>query len=74
MGDFSTDFFFKAMRVHARKGPTLPCASQSGEIALAGSRRMGSTLVAAPVLFAHAVVIESKIYIIITLIDAHYHA
>jgi hypothetical protein len=31
-------------------------ASHSGEIALSGSRRLRSTLVAAPVLFAHAVV------------------
>ena len=46
---------------HARKGLVLPRASHSGEIALAGSRRLRSTLAAAPVLFAQAVVIVAKI-------------
>ena len=43
----------KAERVHALKEP---CASHSSEIALAGSRRLRSTLAAAPVIFTHAVV------------------
>ncbi len=34
--------------------------SHSGEIALAGSRHLGSTLAAAPVLFAHVVVTITK--------------
>ncbi len=42
--------------VHVLNGLVLPRASHSGEIALAGSRRLRSTLAAAPVLFAHAVV------------------
>jgi hypothetical protein len=50
----STGVFSNACgRVHAPKGLALPRASQSGEIA--GSRRLRSTLAAAPVLFAHAV-------------------
>ncbi len=47
--------------VHALKGLALLRASHSGEIALVGSRRLRSTLVAAPVLFAHAIVTEIKI-------------
>ena len=43
------------------KGLALPRASHSGEIALAGSSRLRSTLAAAPVLFAHAVVTETTI-------------
>ena len=38
----------------ALKGRVQPRASHCGEIALAGSRRLRSTLVALPVLFAHA--------------------
>ncbi len=38
--------------VRALKGLVLPRASHSGEIALAGSRRLCSTLAAVPVLFA----------------------
>ncbi len=44
----------------AKKGLALPCASHSGEIALAGSRRLRSTLAAAPVRFARAVVAVAK--------------
>ncbi len=52
----------KAVCVHALKRLGLPRASHSGEIALAGSRRLRSTLAAAPFLFAHAVatVAENK--------------
>ena len=46
--------------MRALKGLALPRASYSGEIALAGSRGLHSTLVAAPVLFAHAAVTEAK--------------
>ena len=46
--------------MRARKGLVLPRASHSGEIAMAGSRRLRSMLVAAPVLFAHAVVHSSN--------------
>ncbi len=46
--------------VRALKGLALPRASHSSEIALSGSRRLRSTLAAAPVLFAHAVVTEAK--------------
>ncbi len=42
--------------VHALKGMGLPRSSHSSEIALAGSRRLRSTLAAAPVCFAHALV------------------
>ena len=56
-GDYSTNSS-KAECVRAQKGLALPRASHSGEIALAGSRRLRSTLAAAPVLFAHAVVTE----------------
>jgi hypothetical protein len=52
---------FKAEGVHAQKGLALPRASHSGEIALAGLYRLRSTLTAAPVLFAHAVVTETEI-------------
>ena len=45
---------------HAIKELALLCASHSGEIALAGSRRLRFTLVAVPVLFAHAVVTVAK--------------
>ncbi len=38
------------------KDLALPRTSHSGEIALPGSRRLRSTLAAAPVLFAHAIV------------------
>ena len=51
----------------------LPRACHSGEIALAGSRRLHSTLAAAPVLFAHDVVTVAEIDRIITPI-AHNHA
>lgn len=46
--------------VHALKGLALPRVSHSGEIALSGSRRLRSTLAAAPVLFARAVVTAAK--------------
>ncbi len=45
----------QCVRVHALEGLAL-CASHSGEIALVGSRHLRATLVAAPVLFAHAAV------------------
>jgi hypothetical protein len=50
--DFSTNIFHKAVA----------CArtQRTGEIALAGSRRLRSTLAAVPVLFAHAVVTDTK--------------
>jgi hypothetical protein len=46
--------------VCALKGVVLLGASYSGKIALAGSCRLRSTLAAAPVLFAHAVVTVAK--------------
>ncbi len=46
--------------VHTLKGLALPCVSHSGEIALAGSRRLRSTLAVAPVLFVHAVATVAK--------------
>jgi hypothetical protein len=46
--------------VRALKGLALPRASHSSESTLSGSRRLRSTLVAAPVLFAHAVVTVAK--------------
>ena len=58
-GDYST-YFTKSKSVHTLKGLALPRACHFGEIALAGSRRLHSTLAAAPVLFAHAVVTEIK--------------
>jgi hypothetical protein len=53
-------YFTKSKSVHTLKGLALPRPCQSGEIALAGSRRLRSTLAAAPVLFAHAVVTKIK--------------
>ncbi len=47
--------------VHTLKGLALPRASHSGEIALAGSRRLRSTLAAAPVLFVHAATLQKLI-------------
>ncbi len=58
-GGYST-YFTKSKSVHTLKGLALPRACHSGKIALAGSRRLRSMLVAAPVLFAHAVVTEIK--------------
>ena len=58
-GGYST-YFTKSKSVHTVKGLALPRASHSDEIALAGSRRLRSTLAAAPVLLAHAVVTEIK--------------
>ena len=46
----------QAESVRALEGLALPRASYSGEIALSSSRRLHSTLAAAPVLLAHAVV------------------
>ena len=48
-GGYST-YFTKSKSVHTLKGLALPRASHSGEIALAGSRRLHSMLAAAPVL------------------------
>ncbi len=42
------------------KALALPRSSHSGEIALADSHQLSSTLAAAPVLFAHAVVTAAK--------------
>jgi hypothetical protein len=53
-------YFTKSKSVHTLKGLVLPRACHSGEIALAGSRRLHDTLAAAPVLFAHAGVTEIK--------------
>ena len=58
-GGYST-YFTKSKSVRTLKELALPRAFHSGEIALAGSRRLHSTLAAAPVLFAHAVVTEIK--------------
>ena len=58
-GGYST-YFTKSKSMHTLKGLALPRACHSGEIALAGSRHLRSTLAAAPVLFAHAVVPEIK--------------
>ena len=58
-GGYST-YFTKSKSVHTRKGLALLRACHSTEIALAGSRRLHSTLAAAPVLFAHAVAPEIK--------------
>ena len=49
-------YFTKSKSVHSLEGLALPRACHSGEIALVGSRRPLSTLAAALVLFAHAVV------------------
>ncbi len=57
-GDFT--YFTKSKSAHTLIGLALPRACHSSEIALAGSRRLHSTLAAAPVLFAHAVVTEIK--------------
>ena len=46
--------------VRAVKGLALPRTSHSGEIALAGSRRLHNMLVAALVFFAHALVTEAE--------------
>ncbi len=64
--DDCSTIFFKAECVHALKGLVLPRASHSGDIALTGSRRLHSTLAAAPVLFAHAAVTVAKIYRVIS--------
>ena len=53
-------YFTKSKSVHTLKGLALPRASRSGEIALASSRRLHSTLAVAPVLFTHAVATEIK--------------
>ena len=42
------------------KSLVLPHANLAGEIALAGSRRLRSTLAATPALFAHDVVTAAK--------------
>ena len=55
------NFSNKIVCMRALKGLVPPRASHSDAIALAGSRRLRSTLAAAPVLFAHAVVTEIKI-------------
>ena len=47
--------FSKAVCAHALKGLALPCASHSGELALAGSRHLRSKLAAAPVLSEYTV-------------------
>ncbi len=56
----------KADCVRVLTGKALPRASHSGEITLASSRHLCSTLAAAPVLFAQAVVTETEIGGIIT--------
>ena len=59
--EYFTSIFLISVCVHALKGLALPRASHSGEIApAAGSRRLRSTLAAAPFLFAHAVATETK--------------
>ncbi len=52
--------YMKTERVHALKGLVLPRSSHYGEITLAGSRHLRSTLAAAPALFAHAVTTAAK--------------
>jgi hypothetical protein len=47
-------------RARARKGLAQPHAGHFSEIALSGSHRLRSSLAAASVLFAHAVVIAAK--------------
>ncbi len=47
--------------VHALNGLALPTARHARQIALTGSRRLRSTLAAAPALFAHAVVTVATI-------------
>ena len=44
----------KEVCMHALKGLALPRASHSGKINLLGSRRLRSTLAAAPVFFAYS--------------------
>ncbi len=48
--------------MHVLKGLALPCANYPGEIALSGSRCLRCAPVAAPLIFAHAVVTDAKIY------------
>ncbi len=60
MQGFDSTKLLKLEGVRALKGLALPRASSSSESALAGSRRLRSTLAAAPVLFAHAVVTARK--------------
>ncbi len=57
MGGYST-YFTKSKSAHTLKGLALPRACHYGEIALAGSRRLHFTLVAAPVHFVHVGVTE----------------
>ena len=52
---------FKTECMHVLKGLLLQRASYSDEIALAGSRRLRSTLAAAPALSTHAVVTFGQI-------------
>ncbi len=50
--------------VKALKELALPRATHSGEITLVGSRRLRSTLAAAPVLFAHTfVTVANKLHL-----------
>ncbi len=58
-GDYKTSLS-GAKCVHAQIRLALPRVSHSGEIALAGSRRLRFTLAAAPVLVEHAAVTETK--------------
>ncbi len=51
----------KRMCVHALKGLALRRASHPGEIALAGSCRLHSTLAAAPVLFMQRKLLSRKV-------------
>ena len=48
--------------VHVLKGLALPCVSHFGKIARTASRRLLSTLVAAPVVLAYAAVTETQIF------------
>ena len=61
LGVIILPIFSKAVCMHALKGLALLRARHSGEITLSGSHRLCATLAAAPVLFAHAAVIETKI-------------
>jgi hypothetical protein len=65
-GGDSTNIFSSSACAYAKRIGAI----HSGEIALAGSRRLRATLAAAPALFAHAAVTVTKICRIITLIDA----
>ncbi len=67
LGVLILPIFFKAVCVQVLQGLGVTGASHSGEITLAGSRRLRSMLAVAPVLFAHAVVTETKIGRIISL-------